>query len=78
MKLSRSAVLLSWAIPALGSRYQVKESHFVPRGWNAVGSAPENHRIELHFALKQSRFDDLEKALYEGKANLRRRCFEID
>lgn len=69
MKFSRPVALLAWAVPALGSTYQVKESHFVPRGWNAVGSAPDGHRIELHFALKQSSFDELEKSLYEGKAN---------
>ncbi|CRG84112.1 tripeptidyl-peptidase I [Talaromyces islandicus] len=65
MRFSQSVALLAWAVPALGSTYQVKESHSVPRGWNVVSSAPESHRIELHFALKQSRFDELEKTLYE-------------
>ncbi|KAH8704965.1 peptidase S8/S53 domain-containing protein [Talaromyces proteolyticus] len=65
MKLLQSVALLASVVPVLGSDYQVKERHFVPRGWNAIGSAPEDHRIELHFALKQGRFEELEQSLYE-------------
>jgi tripeptidyl-peptidase-1 len=49
------------------STYQVKESHFVPRSWSRIGSAPADHTINLRIGLTQSRFDELEKSLYEGK-----------
>jgi tripeptidyl-peptidase-1 len=48
------------------STYQVKESHFVPRSWSRIGSAPADHTIKLRIGLTQSRFDELEKDLYEG------------
>ena len=46
--------------------YAVKETHSVPRKWSRVGPAPADHLISLSFGLKQSRFDELERHLYEG------------
>ena len=51
------------------SEYAVKETHFVPRGWERVGEAPATQSVTLQLALKQSQFDELERNLYEGRAN---------
>lgn len=48
------------------SPYGVKDSHFVPSKWSAVGAAPAEHTIELKIALKQDQFHELERHLYEG------------
>jgi hypothetical protein len=48
------------------SSYVVKEVHPVPRRWTRIGPAPRQHLIELQIGLKQNRFDELEKHLYEG------------
>jgi tripeptidyl-peptidase-1 len=48
------------------SSYAVKETHHVPRQWTRVGPAPAWHMINLQIGLKQGRFDELEKHLYEG------------
>lgn len=52
------------------STYAVKESHFVPRSWTRVASAPTDHTIYLRIGLTQGRFDELEKSLYEGEPKL--------
>lgn len=52
------------------STYAVKESHFVPRSWIRIGSAPSDHTINLRIGLTQGQFDELEKSLYEGKVGL--------
>ncbi|KAF1984382.1 tripeptidyl peptidase-like protein [Aulographum hederae CBS 113979] len=52
----------------LGKRnydYVVKETHIVPRRWERVAEAPKDHLIDLQIGLKQSRFDELERQLYE-------------
>lgn len=46
--------------------YSVKDSHHVPRKWVRVGEAPSHGVVNLEIALKQSRFDELERQLYEG------------
>ena len=51
--------------------YAVKDSHNVPKQWSRIGSAPTGHWINLKIGLKQSRFDELEKHLYEGVKNCR-------
>lgn len=48
------------------STYAVKERHHVPRKWTRVGPAPAWHTIQIQIGLKQSRFDELERHLYEG------------
>ena len=44
----------------------VKDSHPVPSKWRRAGLAPGEHTLDLEIALKQSRFDELERHLYEG------------
>ena len=46
--------------------YSVKDSHNVPARWARVGPAPADHSINLSIGLKQARFNELEKQLYEG------------
>ena len=60
------ALILASAALASASPYKLKEYHPVPRGWTQIGQAPRTHSIQLEIGLKQSRFDDLEKDLYEG------------
>ena len=48
------------------SAYAVKDSHPVPGRWRRVGPAPGEHMLNLQIGLRQSRFDDLERHLYEG------------
>jgi tripeptidyl-peptidase-1 len=51
----------------LNSRpYAVKERHVVPKKWTRLGRAPADAILELQIALKQSKFDELERHLYEG------------
>lgn len=56
-----ASAALSWATP-----YQLKEFHPIPRGWTQLERAPRSHSIRLEIGLKQGRFDELEKSLYEG------------
>jgi hypothetical protein len=44
----------------------VKDYHRAPRGWTNAGPAPAEHLIHLTIGLSQSRFDELERHLYEG------------
>lgn len=48
------------------SDYQVKEHFHAPRSWSRIGRAPSEHVINLQIGLKQSRFSELERHLYEG------------
>ena len=52
--------------PLHGRYHAIKDSHNVPRKWSRVGPAPVEHWINLNIGLKQSRFEELEKQLYEG------------
>ncbi|MCJ1403417.1 hypothetical protein MMC11_006640 [Xylographa trunciseda] len=45
--------------------YAVKDTHNVPDDWVRVHRAPLDQEIRLHIGLKQSRFDELERHLYE-------------
>ncbi|KAK5173192.1 uncharacterized protein LTR77_003314 [Saxophila tyrrhenica] len=45
--------------------YAVKESHFVPEGWRAVGDAPKDSPIQLHIGLKQANDYAIESHLLE-------------
>ena len=71
--LSVSLALLAASAPILSSplrsrtEYAVKDTHNVPRQWYQVGPAPKHKLLNLHISLKQSRFDELERHLYEGK-----------
>jgi tripeptidyl-peptidase I len=46
--------------------YALKERHIVPRGWKRIGPAPAYQNVNLIISLKQDRFDELERHLYEG------------
>lgn len=48
------------------SPYTVKDSHPLPSGWRKIGPAPGDHVLNLQIGLKQDRFHELEKHLYEG------------
>jgi len=50
--------------------YEVKDSHNVPSKWSNIGYAPPNTVINLHIGLRQSKFDELERHLYEGKRQI--------
>lgn len=55
----------------------IKDSHPVPKGWHATSKAPADALISLRIGLKHSRFDELEKRLYEGditQSSQRRFC----
>ena len=71
-----TAVFLSVAIAAqavLGTPirartpYEVKETHYAPRKWTQIDRAPADHMLHLQIGLKQDRFEELEKQLYEGR-----------
>jgi len=49
------------------SNLAVKDYHPAPRAWSNLGPAPSEHLIHLTIGLSQSRFDELERHLYEGK-----------
>lgn len=69
MLVSLSLLLAAFARSAYASisytDYEVKDSHIVPRSFSWVRLAPKDHMINLKIALKQSRFDELERQLYE-------------
>ena len=50
------------------SSYAIKETHHVPRQWRRVGPATAGSMMNLQIGLKQGRFDELEKHLYEGNS----------
>ncbi len=49
------------------SSYAVKDTHFAPARWTNVGAPAADHMIKLTVGLKQSKFDELERHLNEGK-----------
>ncbi|KAF2101914.1 subtilisin-like protein [Rhizodiscina lignyota] len=67
-------VFLSWLAAshlviasALSSRssYLLKEKHIVPTGWRRIGPAPAHRKVSLQISLRQDRFEELERHLYE-------------
>lgn len=48
--------------------YALKDSHNVPISWSQKGFADPTQLITLQIGLRQSRFDELEKKLYEGRS----------
>lgn len=57
--------LLAAAANAPRSGYSVKSSHPVPPQWKQLDRAPADHRLELRIGLKQDKFKQLERELYE-------------
>lgn len=49
------------------SPYVVKETHFVPKEWQKQDRAHGGNTISLQIGLKQGRFEELDRHLYEGK-----------
>ncbi|EOA81754.1 hypothetical protein ACJQWK_10825 [Exserohilum turcicum] len=47
------------------SPYLVKETHYVPRQWTRLGRAHGAKTIQLQIGLKQGRFDELDRHLYQ-------------
>lgn len=52
------------------SPYLVKETHYVPRQWTRLGRAHGAKTIQLQIGLKQGRFDELDRHLYQGMHGL--------
>ncbi|ORY09125.1 tripeptidyl peptidase-like protein [Clohesyomyces aquaticus] len=69
----RSTIVFAMAATLLGlvkasplqSRYVVKETHRVPREFTRESDAPGHALMRVSVALKQSRFEELERHLYE-------------
>ena len=51
---------------ARDTTYAVKDTHNVPCKWERVGPAPGEHVLNMQIGLKQARFEELERHLYEG------------
>lgn len=72
---SRSALLflvsagIAFSSPLQGRYevYTVKDAHPVPRRWTKISDAPSRHVLKLEIALKQGRFDELDRQLMEGE-----------
>ena len=72
--LTGVALLLLISIGAIASpiasspdyEYTVKDRHEAPPGWSVMGPAPSEHLLDISIGLKQSRFDELERILYQG------------
>ncbi|KAL9084023.1 MAG: hypothetical protein Q9159_005445 [Coniocarpon cinnabarinum] len=57
---------LAAALPATSQdNFAIKEKHNVPRGWQRISDAPGDHEVDLQIGLKQSRFDELQRHLFE-------------
>lgn len=72
-----SSILLTVAVAAqavLGSpiqartAYALKETHNVPYSWRQLERAPREQMLHLKIGVKQSKFDELERHLYEGRS----------
>lgn len=68
---SQASVLLLLAYEALASPlvakevYTIKDNQNIPPGWQKAGRAPESHILNSKIGLKQARFGELHKLLYE-------------
>jgi tripeptidyl-peptidase-1 len=70
MSLLLSVALLGFSTaiplaPLRSRRYVLKETHRVPREFIWESDAPADHKIRLQIALKQDKFNELERHLYE-------------
>lgn len=61
------AVPVVLATPIARSPYVVKETHYVPKEWKKLDRAHGSKTIQLQIGLKQGRFDELHRHLYEGE-----------
>lgn len=46
--------------------YALKDAHPVPKAYSRVGPAPAGQILNVEIGLKQARFDELERQLYDG------------
>lgn len=63
--LSTAQLVLGGSIKAR-SPYVVKETHFVPNQWTKIGIPHPDHMVDLKIGMKNNRFHELERHLYEG------------
>jgi hypothetical protein len=61
------------ATPIARSPYVVKETHYVPQEWTKQDRSHGGKTIQLQIGLKQGRFDELDRHLYEGNSSLENR-----
>lgn len=45
--------------------YAIKETHFVPRGWSSIGNPHPDQILDIKIGIKNKRFAELERHLYE-------------
>jgi tripeptidyl-peptidase-1 len=62
------------ATPIARSPYQVRETHYVPKGWQKLERSHGGKTIQLQIGLKQGRFHELDRHLSEGKWNENIHC----
>jgi tripeptidyl-peptidase I len=53
--------------PLRSTSFKVKERHLLPRNWRPVARAPRAQTVNLKIGVKQGRFEELERQLYEGE-----------
>jgi hypothetical protein len=59
---------LSSPVSSTGNHeYAVKDGHRAPAGWVKGERAPIDHPLDVSIGLRQNRFHDLEKLLYQGQ-----------
>lgn len=63
--LATQALAAALPDPFINTDYTVKETHSIPRGWSRVSKPSKDHLLELQIGLKQERFDELRKHLFE-------------
>jgi tripeptidyl-peptidase-1 len=54
------------ATPIARSPYVVKETHAVPQEWSKQDRSHGGKGLQLQIGLRQGRFDELERHLYQG------------
>ena len=55
----------------------VKTAHPVPNTFSKVGPVPVNQVVNLQIGLKQSRFDELERQLYDGMFDIHSTVLQV-
>ena len=59
------AVSSALAAPHKRGEYAVKDRHAAPAQWKQLARAPKEHVVEMRIGLKQHKFEELERQLYE-------------
>lgn len=58
-------------------KYAVKDRHLAPVGWSVITLAPQDHLLHISIGLKQDRFHELEKILYQGNESCQRAYYPL-